>query len=224
MSVNEFSGANYGRVAGIYERLEWLNAGYLAKARNAFLGRLPFAPEDPIVVGCGPGSFVEAYVRSERPSRMTVNDIAPEMLARAVKRLQRTEWRGELASLPGEITALGLARTYDFLAAQFFLDCFPQAARVRMLGELAKLVKPGGILLISDYSPPPSRWMRPFYYFNYGVALMAFWALVQHAPNRPGDIEQAIMESGLRIAAKRSFGLGMFTSWLIRVDASDSAL
>ncbi len=218
MNSQEFTRANYGRAAGIYDKLELLLGGSLENTRNAFLGNLPFAPKNPIIVGCGPGSFPVAFARAENPDRLTINDIAPEMLARSRSRLAASGWRGTLIHLQGEITSLGLPRQYDFLAVQFLLDCFPQASRVHMLGELQKLLTPGAILLVSGYSRPKSRWLLPLFYLNYGAALLAFRVLVNHPLNRPGNIEQAILDSGLTIHASRSFLFGLFSSWLVRLD------
>ena len=215
---DEFKKANYGRVAKVYSKLEALEGGFIEKARNAFLGSLPFAPENPIVVGCGPGAFPAAYVKSEKPNVLTINDIAPEMLAETKRRVSETGWTGQLVELQGDVTSLGLPRQYDFLAAQFFLNCFPQASRVRLLGELRKVMTPGAILLVSDYSKPRSPFVLPFFYLNYGSALLLFWALAKHAPNKPGNIEKAIVDSGLKIKEKRSFFFGMFSSWLVLVD------
>jgi ubiquinone/menaquinone biosynthesis C-methylase UbiE len=214
---DEFSKANYGPVARFYDKIELLNLGFVAKARNAFLGRLPFTPRNPLIVGCGPGAFAADYLRSENPQKIAVNDIAPEMIAQTVDLVGSTGWGGRLVELLGDITTLGLAREYDFVAAQFFLNCFAPESRVRLLARLRALVKPGGILLISDYSRP-QPWLLPVFYINYCSAMLIFWLLAKHRPNRPGDIERAIVDSGLRIHEKRSFLFGLFSSWLVIVD------
>lgn len=214
---DEFQKANYGPVARFYDKIELLDLGFIGKARNAFLGHLPFAPRNPIVVGCGPGSFPAAYVRSENPERLTVNDIAPEMVARTRDVVRRSGWAGQLIELPGDVTTLGLRPQYDFVAAQFLLNCFPQESRPRLLGKLRGIMKPGGILLVSDFSRP-KPWLLPLFYVNYCSAVLIFWLLTGHAPNRPGDIERAILDSGLRVREKRSFFFGLFTSWLVIVD------
>jgi ubiquinone/menaquinone biosynthesis C-methylase UbiE len=213
----EFRKANYGPAARFYDKIELLNLGFIAKARNAFLGRLPFPPRNPLVVGCGPGAFPAAYVRSEKPETLTVNDIAAEMITQTRNLVHETGWSGRLIEMPGDIASLGLPPRYDFVAAQFFLNCFGQESRIRLLGKLRGLLKPGGILLISDYSRP-KPWLLPVFYINLCAASLIFWMLVKHPPNWPGDIENAILESGLRVREKRSFLFGLFTSWLIVVD------
>lgn len=213
----EFAKANYGPVARFYDKIELLNLGFIAKARNAFLGSLPFAPRNPIVVGCGPGSFPAAFVQSENPAKLTVNDIAPEMVARTRDLVGRTGWQGRLIELPGDVTTLGLGPQYDFVAVQFLLNCFAPESRVRLLAKLRAIMKPGAILLISDFSRP-KPWLLPIFYINYCSAVLIFWLLAKHAPNRPGDIERSIRESGLRIREKRSFFFGLFSSWLVIVD------
>ena len=210
----EFAQANYGRVAHIYDKLEIFQGGLLEKTRNAFLGQLPFLPRNPIILGCGTGSFAAAFVRTENPARLTINDIASEMLAVSRHRIRATGWNGDLITLEGDFASLGLPPDYDFVAAQFFLDCFPQRLRLSMLSRVKRIMTPGAVLLVSDYARPRSPWMLPVFYINYGTALLAFWILAGHAPNMPGDIEAAILDSGWRVLRKQTFFLGLFASWL----------
>ena len=209
-----FDGANYGCVAHLYDKLELLLGGVLEKTRNVFLGRLPFAPANPIILACGTGKFPLAYVLSEGPSRLTINDIAPEMLALTQRRISETGWTGEMVVLQGEMTSLCLPQVYDFVSAQFFLDCFPQASRITLLSEIRKVMTPGAILLVSDYARPRSFWMLPIFYLNYCSALLGFWILAGHKPNKPGDIERAILDGGFKIIAKQTLCSGLFASWM----------
>jgi ubiquinone/menaquinone biosynthesis C-methylase UbiE len=212
-SVN-FSGANYGRVAHLYDKLEWVLGGVLEKTRNVLLDRLPFAPGNPLVLACGTGKFAAAYLRKFDPPRLTINDIAPEMLAVARQRIAASNWQGELIVKEGEATSLGLSPPYDFVSAQFFLDCFPQRSRIALLHEIRKMMAPGAVLLVSDYARPRSKWLLPIFYMNYGAALLGFWILVSHKPNPPGDIERAILDASFTIIEKQTLLFGLFASWL----------
>ncbi len=216
--AGEFGGANYRRVAHIYDRLELVLGGVLDKTRNAFLGQLPFVPNNPVILACGTGKFAAAYVRAYNPPRLTINDIAPEMIARTQRRLTASGWNGELVVLEGDVTRMQIPCVYDFISAQFFLDCFPQRSRVTLMHRIRAILAPGGILLVSDYARPRSTWMLPIFYVNYGAALLGFWVLARHAPNPPGDIERAILDAAFRITQKRVLLGGLFASWLAQVD------
>jgi len=215
MVPGEFAKTRYGRLAPFYDALTALSGGGIARARDAFLGRLPAPPCNPLVVGCGPGAFPAAFVQAENPERLTINDLAPEMLERSQRRLAATGWTGTLAVLPGDITSLDLAPVYDLVVMQFVLTCFPQPARIRFLKRMRALLAPGGILLVADYSRPASPWLLPLFYLNYWASVLLLWPLAGNPPNLPGDIEQAILAGGFRILRKRSFTAGLYTAWLL---------
>jgi ubiquinone/menaquinone biosynthesis C-methylase UbiE len=211
--AGEFA-ADYGPVAHLYDKLEWCLLGTLESTRNALLDQLPHSPHNPIVLACGTGRFPAAFIRAVNPARLTINDIAPEMIAIARRCIAALPWPGELTVLPGEITSLHLPPVYDFVAAQFLLDCFPQRSRVPLLLEIRKLMAPGAALLISGYARPRSPWLLPLFYLNYAAALLGFRILAAQRMHAPGDIERAITAAGFRIVAKRTRFFGLFASWL----------
>jgi len=212
-----FQKTDYGRVAKIYDKIEALSGDVIEKTRNAFLGELPFAPRNPLIIGCGTGTFASAFLKSENPPRLTINDIAAEMLELSKQRVVETGWQGKLRELPGDITALDLPSQYDFISLQFVLNCFTKDARMEMLRKVKLLLAPGGVLYICDYSKPRSPWMQPVFYGNYFAAVLLFWPLAKNAPNLPGDMEKIILTSGLLIDKKRSFGGELYSAWLTRV-------
>ena len=215
--TSSFKKTDYGRVAGIYDRLEALSGDIIEKTRNAFLGHLGFVPQNPIIIGCGTGTFATAFIRSEKPARLTINDIAPEMLALSRQRVAGTGWKGHLHEVAGDITTVDLPGEYDFISLQFVLNCFSKSLRVQLLQHVKRLLAPGGVLYICDYSKPRPLWMQPVFYANYFAAVLLFWPLARNAPNFPGNMEEVIIESGLTIDAKRSFGGELYSAWLTRL-------
>ncbi len=212
-----FQKTNYGRVAHVYDRIEALSGDVIEKTRNAFLGELPFRPLNPIIVGCGTGTFSSAFLKAEQPDQLTINDIAPEMLALSRRRVAETGWKGILHEVPGDISQLNLPARYDFVSLQFVLNCFSNKRRVELLQQVMKLLAPGGVLYICDYSRPRSVWMKPVFYANYFAAVLLFWPLAGNAPNRPGNMEQVILDAGLLIDKKRSFSGELYSAWLTRL-------
>ena len=209
-----FQKTDYGRVAKVYDRIESLSGDVIEKTRNAFLGELPFAPQNPLIIGSGTGTFASAFLKSEQPPQLTINDLAPEMLNLSRRRVSGSGWPGTLHELQGDITTLHLPATYDFIALQFVLNCFALNARISMLREIKKLLAPRGALYICDYSKPRSPWMQPVFYGNYFAAVLLFWPLAKNAPNLPGNMEQVIVDSGLVIDRRRSFGGELYSAWL----------
>jgi SAM-dependent methyltransferase len=103
-------------------------------------------------VGCGEGA--DALWLGARGWQVTAVDISPTALERAQSHAARAgkDVAGRItwvhADLTSDITALS---TYDLVTAQFMH--VPSAQRVRLYGELARSVAPGGRLLIVGHSP-----------------------------------------------------------------------
>jgi SAM-dependent methyltransferase len=133
--------------------------GYAAWASNYDAGTNPLiVAEEPVVHGlidripagraldaaCGTGSHTQ-YLRS-RGHQVTAVDLTPEMLAMARAKAPDTGFcLGSLASLPF-VTA-----SFDLAVCSLALDHAPVLdAPIR---ELARVVRPGGAAIISDFHP-----------------------------------------------------------------------
>jgi ubiquinone/menaquinone biosynthesis C-methylase UbiE len=213
----EFDNTRYGRIAGVYDLLVRCSGPGIDRSRRYFLGRLPFQPQNPLIVGCGSGKFAVDFVRAENPPRLAINDLASHMLSRTLGAVRETGWRGELVALHGDAAGMEPCGEFDLVVLQYVLTCFPQHRRIAFLHCVKKLVAPGGLLLISDYSRPGAGWMRPAFYLNYWAAVALLWPLAGNPPNPPGDVERAISDSGLLVQQHRSFSGGLYSAWLVRV-------
>ena len=118
-------------------------------------------------LGCSVGVSTQALARwlnhradqrgLERP-RLIGLDLSPEMLAVARVRDRDSlisEWRHAAA----EHTALA-SETVDFISLQFVCHELPQNATREVLEEAARLLKPGGVLLMVDQDPASSVLQR----------------------------------------------------------------
>ena len=98
-------------------------------------------------VGCGPGEtdrFLEGGV-----GRLAGADIAPEMLERARGRNPSVDYRGFAAGEPipfedGE---------FDVCFAVCVLHHVPLAERGALLGEMRRVCRPGGLLVLFEHNP-----------------------------------------------------------------------
>ena len=97
-----------------------------------------------LVVGCGLGDDAEEL--SRRGFRVTTFDISPSAIRMAVKRFPRSEVEYVTADLfqpPVDWT-----RRYDLVHEAYTLQVLPRALRSNGMGQLAKFVSPGGMLLL----------------------------------------------------------------------------
>lgn len=147
-------------------------AGYPAHAHNpvmqaeerAMLAMLPADLRGSSVLdaGCGSGRYLlHAWRRGA--ARLTGVDMSLPMLERARAELAPIRERVPLALVGGTVTALpmGTARA-DVALSGLVLGHVPDLERA--LGELARVTRPGGIVLCSDFHPIGHAlgWLRDF--------------------------------------------------------------
>ncbi len=105
-------------------------------------------------VGCGTGIQLDSYQHSG--CRVTGIDASPAMLEVARHRL------GEEASLTvGDAAAMPYPdRAFDLVLAATVLHEMPPRARPAALGEMKRVLRPGGSILLIDFEAGPVRPVR----------------------------------------------------------------
>jgi len=99
-------------------------------------------------VGCGTGRLL-AFLHDAWPGlRLTGLDLSAPYLSEARRLIGRTARvkliEGAAEKLPFEDGSL------DFVVSSFLMHELPQAARTEVLAEMARVVKPGGLVVIVD--------------------------------------------------------------------------
>ena len=115
-----------------------------------------FRPRRILDAGCGTGALTERLACRYRGARVVALDIAPAMLARARR---RGPWLRRPACVCGDIEALPLASgRFDLVVSSLALQWCPDLERA--LAELARVLAPGGLLLLSTFGPDTLRELR----------------------------------------------------------------
>lgn len=171
----------FDRAAPTYDAMVALSPGYHAQLRTAaeaLLGRLPRpgTAADPVVVldlGCGSGASTRAVLdaRAARGGRrddlsLTGVDASPGMVAQARAKPWPTSVELVVADAVAHLEALPDASVDGVLAA-YLLRNVPD--RALLLREVARVLRPGGVVVVHDYSVAGSTRAR------------ATWAAVCHA-------------------------------------------
>jgi ubiquinone/menaquinone biosynthesis C-methylase UbiE len=142
----------YRRAARWYDRLFGrLNAGLRG------LGLKMFPPREGMQVldvGCGTGIQLARYQQAR--CRVSGIDASPAMLAVARRRL------GDTASLQlGDATRLPYPdQAFDLVLASTVLHELSPGARAAALGEIRRVLRPGGRVLLTDFEAGPVRSAR----------------------------------------------------------------
>ncbi len=133
----------YRRIAGVYDRLiEPMQAG----VRRVALDVVPPQPEWQVLdVGCGTGTGLTHYV--EAGCTATGGDVSAAMPEKARARLGG---RADLHPSEGDTLPFDDDR-FDLVTTSMVLHEVPSGARPALVGEMARVAKPAGRLLLIDF-------------------------------------------------------------------------
>jgi SAM-dependent methyltransferase len=149
---------NIDPLAAWYRCLEYCAFGQaLERRRFAYLERLAGA-QRILTLGEGDGRAL-ARLRTIAPDAyIDVIEVSGAMIGLARRRVGETP---HVHFLQQDARNVELTRdAYDGVVIFFFLDCFTEPEARRLVERLAHSLKPGGILLMSDFAVPERGWQR----------------------------------------------------------------
>ncbi len=151
------------RSAGSYDALTTL----LSLGRRWQLRRTTVALADlqsgehVLEVGCGTGDVALVAARAVGPDGTVVGlDPSPEMIAVAQHKAARApSGAGSVDFQIGVIEALAFPdATFDVVFSSLMMHHLPDDLKTQGLAEIARVLKPGGRLLVVDIKHPAGRW------------------------------------------------------------------
>jgi ubiquinone/menaquinone biosynthesis C-methylase UbiE len=106
-------------------------------------------------IGCGTGHFTRVMAEAVAPDG-SVQGVDPS--GEAITRARR------LNGLPNCTFSTGVAEaldapdgTYDVVVSSLMIHHLPDALRSRALGEMFRVLRPGGSVLVAEFRPPATR-------------------------------------------------------------------
>jgi ubiquinone/menaquinone biosynthesis C-methylase UbiE len=132
---------------------------FLGRRRRVFsrLAALSGArPGDRVLdVGCGTGYFTRMLAEAVAPGGTALGiDPSPEVIARA----RRSTRQPSCTFAEGIAEALDTEdESYDVVVSSLVLHHLPETLRPRAIGEMYRVLRPGGRLLVADIRPPTTR-------------------------------------------------------------------
>ena len=162
----------FARIAGRYDAANHLLSGGVDFWWRQRLVRSVHDARPGAVLDLATGSGDVAFALADglpRGTAITGMDFCQPMLDEAVKKgTANPRWR-QIEFRQGDALALPLPdRTYDAVTISFGLR--NMADRHQALGEMRRVLRPGGRLFVLEFSQP-YFWVRPFYYAYLKLAL-----------------------------------------------------
>ena len=147
---------SYNTVAWFYE---WLGHSYsLGKGKASKASQVLEMAEGDKVLFVGVGGGDDTLVACKKGIKATCIDIAPSMIERSQKRLNRAGLSAEFICC--DIMEHNRKGYYDVVTANYFFNIFPESVVDNILSHIASLIKPGGKLMIADFALPHGNFLE----------------------------------------------------------------
>lgn len=207
---------NFDRIAGIYRSAEYLSLGpLLQRTRTHLLNQLN-NPRHALILGDGDGRFLSQLLLRYPNCNAIAVDISAAMLTRLQRRCAHSSTR--LTTLQRSALEIDVPPDTDLITTHFLLDCFTQPEVDTLITRLAAQLAPGALWLVSDFTLPANRILRPIARLYIASLYTAFRLLtglrVRHLP----DPQSALARSGMRRIAHQTFLFGLLYTELWQRD------
>src|SRR5436190_6699196 len=168
----------FDRLASRYDFMNrFLSAGIdVSWRKKAIKKLLKDNPKQILDVATGTGDMAIIACKLLNPERITGIDISGEMLKIASKKIEKEGLEQKIHLQQGDSETINYSKnTFDAVMVAFGVRNFENLEKG--LKEMLRVVKPGGIVLILEFSKPRGKVVRSLYnlYMNIAAPEIARW-------------------------------------------------
>lgn len=165
------------------------------------------SPGDKVLFA-GAGQGGDAIKAAELGAQSTLIDISPTMMDTSLALMAQHPHQNELdiKTILGDILKHEAKGEYDLVVANFFLTIFEKDKMLSVLSHLIKLCKPGGRIVIGDFSPAKGNLIQKSLQQAYWLtAATAFFAAAGNAIHTLYNYPEILQQKGLNILKDEQF-------------------
>ena len=143
---------NYDSTAWFYEKVaHFFSGGAILACKKS---QVPHFQKGEKILFAGAGGGEDALLALDKGSDVTIVDLSKKMINQAAKKFKDHSLERNLKMFNENIFDHGKKENYDVVVANFFLNVFKEDDMMKALAHLVSLLRPGGKLIIGDFSPP----------------------------------------------------------------------
>ncbi len=182
----------------------------LQRCRTAWVDQLA-GSERLLIAGVGHGHFLRACARKFPRLEITGVDASAGMLRQAEAQARRESLDlGRLHFVHARLPAWSPpSATFDAIATNFFLDCFPPEELSAVIATLARGLKPRALWLNADFAIPAHGWRRQRARAIHAAMYAFFRPIAGVRARRVTEPDAILREHGFRLAKRRASEWGL---------------
>lgn len=194
---------NYRVMSHIYNILAAVYSnGSIQQCREAMIEKIQ--PGDAVLFA-GVGHGAEAMKAIAAGHAVTVVELSSGMLNQFEANLKKIN-EHTVRIIHDDILNVTEYARYDFVFANFFLNVFPEDKMPYLLDHLVKLVKPGGSVVIGDWSYPQGNVAKQTFQKAYWyIGLLPFYLTTNNAFHPIYNYVERLEKAGMTVTEIKHF-------------------
>jgi ubiquinone/menaquinone biosynthesis C-methylase UbiE len=192
-----------------------LTLGRLDRAYDRLVERVE-AGQRVLDVGCGTGALT---LRSARRGAVVKGiDVNAQMLEIAEARVREAGLGDAVRLAESGVAELDTEQTGSFDTVTSGL-CFSELSDAELaytLKHVARILRPGGLLLVADEVRPPTPIRRLLHALLRAPLVALTWIVTQQTTRPVGALPQRLLDAGLEIVSLRASPIGSFAEIVAR--------